>query len=428
MERVDRLRRKFVSSQSPEIGWRISATLFCLALLICLVALLAARLRNFDLSSLLLGIALATFSVVVAFLSRFLLEAREQERRAARALDNSESSLLESEERFRQMADNIQEIFWMIDAKTRKTLYVNPAYETLTGYSRASLKDNPLSYYEEVIHPDDRIQVLLRLEQATETGKFDERFRIVSASGESHWVWARGFSVRDDKGKIRRLVGTVLDITKQKLGEEEVARNLSLAKSAWSEADAIRKATLALTQDLRMDCVLDTLLHSLFELVPYESAQILLVESDARLFLAQEAPQVEAAKAAIGYPLTFDATEFPLIYRVLMGQGGLVVSDTKQEQDWRPLRSISQWRSWICVPLVVSHQTLGILSVGHAVPESFSEEHLRMTKLLAIPALPTAAVRPFVDVNVSAKNGVVPPSSSLVFSSAITRKSVIHVE
>ena len=99
---------------------------------------------------------------------------------------------------------------------------------------RASLKDNPLSY-EEVIHPDDRIQVLLKLEDATETGKFDERLRIVSANGESHWVWARGFSVRDDKGKIRRLVGTVLDITTQKLAEEEVARNLSLAKSAWSE-------------------------------------------------------------------------------------------------------------------------------------------------------------------------------------------------
>ena len=55
----------------------------CLALLICLVALLAARHRNFDLSSLPLEIALATFSAVVAFLSRVLLEAREQERSAA---------------------------------------------------------------------------------------------------------------------------------------------------------------------------------------------------------------------------------------------------------------------------------------------------------------------------------------------------------
>jgi hypothetical protein len=40
--------------------------------------------------------------------------------------------------------------------------------------------------------------------------------------------------------------------------EEDVARNLSLAQSAWTEADALRKATLALTQDLHMDNVLDT--------------------------------------------------------------------------------------------------------------------------------------------------------------------------
>jgi len=73
---------------------------------------------------------------------------------------------MESEERFRQMADNVQEIFWMIDAETRKTLYVNPAYETITGRSRAALKEDPLSY-EEIIHSDDRVQVLLKLEEAT---------------------------------------------------------------------------------------------------------------------------------------------------------------------------------------------------------------------------------------------------------------------
>lgn len=93
MERVDRLRREFSSSHTAKFGWRISTTLFCLAFVICVVALLAARLHNFDLSSLLLGVALATFCVVVLFLSRFLSEAREQERRAASALDTTEASL-----------------------------------------------------------------------------------------------------------------------------------------------------------------------------------------------------------------------------------------------------------------------------------------------------------------------------------------------
>jgi PAS domain S-box-containing protein len=311
--------------------------------------------------------------------------AKQQHEQTDSTLDTTVTSLLESEERFRQMADNIQEIFWMIDAETRKILYVNPAYETITGRPREALKLDPLSY-EEVIHPDDRAQVLLKLEEATRTGDFEERFRIALPNGEARWVWVRGFPVRDEKGRIRRLVGTTLDITTQKEAEEDVARNLSLAQSAWTEADAMRKATLALTQDLQMDKVLDTLLQSLLELVPYTSAQILLLESDSRLFVAREAPQGEGKKQGANNPATFNASEFPLLQRVLMNQTGLVLSDTQREEKWCALKSSDSPRSWLCVPLIAFHQPLGLLSLGHSTPESFTQEHLRLTESLAIPA------------------------------------------
>jgi len=385
MEKGSRLRRDASRSHTSKFGWRISATLFCLALVILAVTLLATRLHTIDLSSMLLGIALATFCVVLFFFSRSLLELREQQKQTVSALDSTETSLLESEERFRQMADNIQEVFWMIDAETRKTLYVNPAYEIITGHSRETLKEDPLSY-EEIIHSDDRLQVLLKLEQATRTGNFDQRFRIVVPSGEARWVWVRGFPVRDEKGRIRRLVGTALDITTQKQAEEDVARNLSLAQSAWTDADALRKATLALTQDLQMDNVLDTLLQSLLELVPYETAQILLLESDFRLFLAREAPYCDAAKQVAKNPLTFNAADFPLLQGVLINKTALMLLDTQREEKWRALKGAGQPRSWLCVPLVVSHQTLGLLSLGHSASGSFTQEHLRLAKLLAIPA------------------------------------------
>jgi PAS domain S-box-containing protein len=384
MERVDRLRRGFFSNQLSKFGWRISLTLFCLALAILLVALLAAKIQSIDLSSLLLGVGLATLCVVLFFLFRFLHIANEQHEQADCALNTTETSLLESEERFRQMADNIQEIFWMIDAETRKTLYVNPAYEAITGRTREALKKDPLSY-EEIIHSDDRVHVLLKLEEATRTGEFDQRFRIVVPSGEVRWVWTRGFPVRDGNGSIRRLVGTALDITTQKQAEEDVARNLSLAQSAWTEADAMRKATLALTQDLRMDNVLDTLLQSLLELVPYESAQILLHESDTRLFLAREAPGHGPTKAT-KYPLIVDASDLPLVQRVLLNQNSILLMDTKREEEWRPIKSSGEPRSWLGVPLIASHQTLGLLSLDHSAAGTFTQEHLRLAKSLAIPA------------------------------------------
>jgi hypothetical protein len=73
-------------------------------------------------------------------------------------------------------------------------------------------------------------------------------------------------------------VGTALDVTALKEAEDQVAANLARANSAWVEAEALRKATLALTQDLHMDCVLDALLRSLAELVPYTCARVLVPE------------------------------------------------------------------------------------------------------------------------------------------------------
>src|SRR5467141_1954439 len=170
----------------------------------------------------------------------------------------AEAALRESEERFQQMATNIQEIFWMLKAGNMKVLYVNQAYETITGRSCESLQEDPKSY-EDVIHPEDRVRILSRLSEAVQTGQFDEEFRIVRPDNTTRWVWVRGFPVRDSAGIVRRLVGTTQDVSARKSAEEEMARNLDMAESAWAEAEAFRKASLALTQTLSMDYVLDTL-------------------------------------------------------------------------------------------------------------------------------------------------------------------------
>ena len=107
----------------------------------------------------------------------------------------------ESEERFQQMATNIHEIFWMIDAQSKRALYVNPAYEAITGHSCSSLSENPTSF-EDLIHPEDRCHVLAKLDEATKTGRFNERFRIIGTHGDVRWLHVRGFPVRNATGKI----------------------------------------------------------------------------------------------------------------------------------------------------------------------------------------------------------------------------------
>ena len=109
----------------------------------------------------------------------------------------------------------------------------------------------------------------------------------------------------DSAGVIRRLVGVTQDVTARKCAEEQRGKNLALAESAWAEADAFRKTTLALTQNLSMDYVLDTLLQSLLKLIPCDSARVLLMETDTRLFLARE----------VQHPENLDATKVSVYAR-----------------------------------------------------------------------------------------------------------------
>jgi PAS domain S-box-containing protein len=297
----------------------------------------------------------------------------------------AEAALRESEERFQQMANNIQEIFWMLDAENMKVLYVNPAYETITGRPCQSLSDDPKSY-EDVIHPEDRIRVLSRLEESVRTGHFDEEFRIVRPDNTPHWVWVRGFPVRDAVGIVRRLVGTAQDVTLRKLAEEQMARNLDLAEAARAEAEAFRRASLALTQDLSMDYVLDTLLQSLLNLVPCELAQVILVEVDTRLFLAREVQKCEPNRRLPRSLATLDARDSRFLMEVLATKQSLLIANTAQEGEWVNFKGFSHLRSWLCVPLVASQRVLGFLSLGDTRGHTFTHEHLRLAKSLAIPA------------------------------------------
>ena len=298
---------------------------------------------------------------------------------------HAEEALRESEERFRQMASNIQEIFWMLDVEKMKALYVNRAYETITGRTCESLQEDPKSY-EEVIHPEDRVRVLSRLGESVRTGQFDEEFRITRPDGSIRWVWVHGFPVRDSAGTIRRLVGTAQDVSERKSAEEQMARNLDAAEAARAEAEAFRKTSLALTENLRMDYVLDTLLRSLLELVPCESALVLLVEADTRLFLAKEVQNSEPSRRMPKFPETLDAKDSTFFMQVLATKNSLLIPSTAEEKDWTAFKGFSHLRSWLCVPLVASQETLGLLSLGDARPRALNLEHLRLAKSLAIPA------------------------------------------
>lgn len=292
----------------------------------------------------------------------------------------AELSLRQSEERFQQMANNIAEIFWRMDARTQEITYVNPAYTTITGHSVDSLRHNPTGY-QELIHSEDRIRVLSRIQDLAGSGKLDEEFRFIRADGEVRWAWAKGVPVPAD-GEIRWLVGTAQDITSRKQAEMKIVEQLDAVEAARAEAEALRKSTLALSQNLAMDSVLDTLLQCISELVPFNRATVLFVEDGFELMVAREAPRNLSKR--IG--LMFKASESVFLQRVLFEKRALLLSDVAAESEWRDAPPLDEIQSWLGIPLMAASRVLGVLSLGSNSARIFTTEHLRLAKSLAVPA------------------------------------------
>jgi PAS domain S-box-containing protein len=378
MHQADQPRSKPGRASVQRREWKIASITLVVVSAVLVIAVLVANLQSPRVALALLISLISALLVFALLLADVIRQMHSTERQAKTVFEDSEQE-------FRQMADNIQEIFWVIDAESRKATYINPAYETITGRSCQSLIDEPCSY-ERAIHPEDRAHVLAKLEHAAQSGHFDARFRIVRPDGEIRWVWVRGFPRRDAKGTITRLGGTALDITALKEAEDQVAANLDRANSAWTEAEALRKATLALTQDLHMDCVLDALLRSLAELVPYTCARVLVPEGGPHWLALGEKSCPESMKKSPRIPLTFVADESPFFQRIWSERKRILIPDTRQQEGWQTFEGHTQFRSWLSVPLVASDEFLGFLSVGHIEPNHLTDDHLRRAELLAIPA------------------------------------------
>ncbi|MGK7924409.1 MAG: PAS domain-containing protein [Spirulina sp.] len=136
-------------------------------------------------------------------------------------LENYAHTLERSEEKFRQLAENIQQVFWISTPDTRQVLYASPAYEEIWGRSLESLYAD-IANWVQTIHPDDWEALGATLKRQTRTGTgYDIEYRIVRPDGAIRWIRDRSFPIRDKSGVVYRMAGIADDITQRKQAERE---------------------------------------------------------------------------------------------------------------------------------------------------------------------------------------------------------------
>lgn len=146
-----------------------------------------------------------------------------------------QEALRASEERFRQMADHIQQVFWLSTVDKSRIIYVSPAYEEIWGQPCDRLYASSQNWLE-AIHPDDRPRVAASAQTRQTTREYDEIYRIVRPDASIRWIRDRAFPICDAAGAVYRIAGIADDITKSKrawdaLGESE-ARKRAIMQAA----------------------------------------------------------------------------------------------------------------------------------------------------------------------------------------------------
>jgi PAS domain S-box-containing protein len=139
----------------------------------------------------------------------------------ARLFEETQRRLAElraSEERFQQLAENIQEAFWMTDMETNRELYMSPAAETIWGRSIQSLMYEPNAWVNSIFS-EDRPALLDAVEREKNGEKVQIEYRIVRPDGTLRWIWDRAFPIVDDSGQVRRIAGISADITERRESE-----------------------------------------------------------------------------------------------------------------------------------------------------------------------------------------------------------------
>jgi PAS domain S-box-containing protein len=152
----------------------------------------------------------------------------------------SEEYLRESEERFRQLAENTNDVFWLWTGN--KVLYVNAALKKIWGIDPEHMIDNP-GLLEASVHPDDRdsFRLVYNPKDADLQKPHEEQYRIIRPDGEIRWIWSRTYPIRDEQGSIVRYAGIASDIT----GQKKIEKELIAAREQAVESDRLKSAFLA---------------------------------------------------------------------------------------------------------------------------------------------------------------------------------------
>src|SRR5260221_4467795 len=297
-----------------------------------------------------------------------------------------QQALAESEFRFRQLTENITEVFWLTDPSQSEMLYISPSYAKIWGRSCQVLYASPRDWID-AIHPEDRQRVLEAAVAKQARGDYDEEYRIVRPDGSARWIRDRAFPVPDPEGRPYRIAGVAEDVTEhkraadeQKQAEDKI-RRLNRVYAVLSGINTLIVRVRDRDELFRESCIIAVEAGQFpmawIGLVDRETSRVKPVAwgGGAEKFLAS-APLSMSANRAAG-----------------RGMSGRAISEKKAriandiQSDSRTQMKV-QCRerginSLVFLPLIVGDEGIGVLALYARAAGFFDEEEMKLLRELA---------------------------------------------
>jgi PAS domain S-box-containing protein len=205
-----------------------------------------------------------------------------------------EVALQESEEKFRQIAENIREIFLIHSLKDRQLLYISPAYEQIFGFARSGLYQNP-NLWLNFVHPEDRDRIMKAWQRQIQSIPFNQEYRILRPDKTMKWIWGRSFPVKNTQGQIYRLVSILEDITDRKQAEEKLSQKINSER-------LFNQIALQIRQSLNLEQILTTAVDQVRSWLQCDRVVIYQINGDGAGMIVAESVR-EGLTRSLGYQI-----------------------------------------------------------------------------------------------------------------------------
>ncbi|MGH7782404.1 MAG: GAF domain-containing protein, partial [Candidatus Binatia bacterium] len=283
-----------------------------------------------------------------------------------------EAALRESEERFRQIAENIKEVFWITDPVNNKKLYVSPAYREIWGRDPAKIGSLSQSCLG-LLHDDDLSRVLAAVTAKQLMGQYDEEYRIVRADGSVRWIKDRAFPVRNESGEVYRMVGLAEDITERKQIQEDLL-------SRYTEVAVLHEVSQMILSAMDLEPVLEKILDRALATLSVDIGDIRLFESIGRTRVGIYRGYRDRENTGV-YADKKNPRSDALSMRVIDSGKSLVLENLATADGLLAFKKEGAC-SALVVPIITERETLGLIEVGSRRPCTFPPGDVRLLEAI----------------------------------------------